>query len=205
MATLKLKVCGMRNHDNIEAIKVLDPDFMGFVFYPESERYIGDSPEIYLFALPSKIKKVAVFVNEDTTKILSICRRFRFDYVQLQGNESPEQCAQLQHEGLKVIKAFAIDNNFDFNNTLKFNHAVDYFLFDTSSLKCNEPFRWQLLEAYTNEKPFFLSGGIKLKDAEAIKNIMHKQLIGVNINSGFEIEPGIKDNRLVAMFKLLLN
>ncbi|MFV0553995.1 MAG: bifunctional indole-3-glycerol phosphate synthase/phosphoribosylanthranilate isomerase, partial [Mangrovibacterium sp.] len=204
----QLKICGMREHDNIEAIKVLEPDFMGFIFYPESKRYVGDAPDLYLFALPSRIKKVAVFVNESSEKMLTICRRYRFDYVQIHGDESPEQCAELQAKGLKVIKAFAVDASFDFNATNAYLDSCEYFLFDT---KCDsfggsgKQFNWEMLNNYRTKKQFFLSGGIKLRDAAAIKALTHEQLFAVDINSGFEIEPGIKDNRLVAMFKSMMN
>ncbi|MFV0364969.1 MAG: phosphoribosylanthranilate isomerase [Mangrovibacterium sp.] len=205
---MQLKVCGMREHDNIEAIKELEPDFMGFIFYPESKRYVGDAPDIYLFAIPSKINKVAVFVNESNERILTICRRFRFGYVQLHGDELPEQCAALQAEGLKVIKAFSVGDDFDFTQTEAYADVADLFLFDTATESfggSGKQFNWEVLDSYKLDKNFLLSGGITLYDAPRLKSLQHEQFIGVDINSGFEIEPGVKDNRRVAMFKQMLN
>lgn len=205
---IELKVCGMMNHDNVEAIKELEPNYMGFIFHPQSPRYVGDSPAIYLFVLPSKINKVAVFVNETTEKILTVCKRYRFEFVQLHGGELPNQCDELKSEGLKVIKAFDVNEDFDFSSTEAYADSCEFFLFDMQT-DANEDsgksFNWKLLSNYKTDKKFILSGGIQLKDAAELKRIDHKQFMAVDINSGFEIEPGLKDNRRVALFKQLLN
>lgn len=207
MTTLQIKICGMCSSENVEAIKPLAPDFLGYIFYPKSKRYVGETPDIYLFVLPSNIKKVAVFVNETTENMLRICQRFNFDYVQLHGDETPQQCAELKQEGRKVIKAFAIDESFDFTQTQAYAAVCEHFLFDTKTVGyggSGEKFNWQVLHNYKVNKSFFLSGGIQLRDAAQIKELTHQQLVGVDVNSGFEIEAGIKDNRQIAIFKQLL-
>ncbi|MGQ7868025.1 phosphoribosylanthranilate isomerase [Sunxiuqinia sp. sy24] len=197
MEDLKIKVCGMRDPDNIQEVLKASPDYLGFIFYPKSKRFVGENPNPEIFSLvPQATKKVAVFVNEDLEKVRAICSAFQIEVVQFHGNESPKDCQTLKHDGVTVLKAFSVDEQFDFSVLKAYHSAVDYFLFDTkgrlpggTGLK----FNWELLNEYKLDVPFFLSGGIGPDDVEALTQFKHNQLFALDINSGFELEPALKD------------
>jgi phosphoribosylanthranilate isomerase len=201
---IRVKVCGMTDPLNVREIVQVKPDFLGFIFFPGSPRYVGEEPEKKLFSnLPSGIMSAGVFLNDDSKKILDISSRYGLDVVQLHGNESPETCLQLKSEGLVVIKAFNIDTAFSFDTIAKYNKASDFFLFDTKSREgggSGRKFDWGKLEEYVADKPFFLSGGIGPEDAGLINSVINRGLFAVDINSRFEISPGIKDSVLVKEF-----
>jgi len=197
MNNLKIKVCGMRDPVNITGVVAANPDFLGFIFYPKSKRFVGfkPSPEV-LAVVPDAVKKVGVFVNENLENVLQVSAGWDLDAVQLHGNESPEICNHLKHNGLIVIKAFSIDESFDFDTLKEYCDCCDYFLFDTKGPLhggTGQKFNWQLLSKYQLEKPFFISGGISPDDIGAIKEFDHPMLFGIDINSGFEISPVLKD------------
>lgn len=197
MNNLKVKVCGMRDPENIDAVCASMPDFLGFIFYPKSKRYVGEEPDRSIFdRVPASIKKAGVFVNEDAEKVVEQCQSFGLEVAQLHGNESPEYCLQIKESGLIVFKAFSVDDDFGFSRLNAYNNAVDYFLFDTKGKLpggTGEKFNWNILNGYKGSKPFFLSGGIGPEDYSSILAISHPQLFAVDINSGFEIEPALKD------------
>jgi phosphoribosylanthranilate isomerase len=191
---LKIKVCGMKFTENREQVEKLGVDFLGYIFYDPSKRFVGDSPETGLFN--SEKPKVGVFVNENAFEIMGIAKNFDFKYVQLHGKENPKTCNMLKNQGLKIIKAFSVDENFKFFTTKAFEGVADYFLFDTKTKLhggSGEKFDWQILNDYKGATPFFLSGGIGPDDAKSIKEIEHPRLVGVDLNSGFEDEPGLKN------------
>ena len=204
MSELKIKVCGMRDPENILGVVIALPDFMGLIFYPQSKRFAGMQPisEI-LDVIPPAVKKVGVFVNETTLKVMEVCQNWKLDVVQLHGQESPEYCKKIQESGATVFKAFSVDEQFDFEKLSAYSSVCNYFLFDTNgSLPGGTglKFNWQLLENYKGEVPFFLSGGIDPGDLEAIKKFRHPMLYGIDINSGFEISPALKDVKKVNKF-----
>ena len=190
-----IKVCGLTNPEQVAEISK-QVDFVGFIFYPKSERYIDHS-------LPSLgAKKTGVFVNERPRVVLKTARLEKLDAVQLHGDEQPEECAEI-HGQLKVIKAFGIHEGFDFEKLNAYKNYVDYFLFDTQSPfkgGTGIQFSWEILAKYTGETPFFLSGGISPDSLEAIRNFEHKSVAGIDLNSRFEIEPGKKDIELLNTF-----
>ena len=194
---MKIKICGIKYKENLGKIIPLKPDFLGFNFYPVSQRFIGENLSPGELALiPRSIKKAGVFVNQDEYEVSGIKWKYGLDYVQLHGNESPEMCKSLNKSGLKLIKAFSIDKNFRFDSLMPYIPWCDYFLFDTPTPKfggSGKKFEWKLLENYNIGHPFFLSGGIKPEDAGKIKDLAFSSLSGIDINSGFESEPGIKD------------
>jgi phosphoribosylanthranilate isomerase len=200
---LKIKVCGMKFTANREAVEKLPVDFLGFIFYPKSKRFVGENTEPGLF---NSVKtKVAVFVDENAFEILGLAKNFGFDYVQLHGKENPKTCQLLKNQDLKVIKAFNLNEDFDFTVLKSFEKSVDYFLFDTKTDLpggSGKKFNWEILGKYQGKVPFFLSGGIGPEDAEAIKILEHLQLYGIDLNSGFEDVPGMKNieslNRFLA-------
>lgn len=201
---IQVKVCGMNDPLNVKAIAEAKPDFMGFIFFSGSPRYVGAAPDMALFHnVPSGIKRIGVFLNEVNYKILEISLNTGLDMIQLHGEESPESCSQLQSSGLSIIKSFNIDNNFCFEIMKRYLPCCDYFLFDTKSEKqggSGIKFNWEKLEEYSMDKPFFLSGGIGPEDAGLIKSIENRGLFAVDINSCFETSPGIKDIALVKTF-----
>lgn len=193
---MKIKVCGIKFEDNARAIEALSPDLMGFIFYPKSTRYVGDVAPLKLFQNTNKsIKKVGVFVNEEPSFILEIVSKYGLDYVQLHGDESAEKCIELRKK-IPVIKAFGVNQNFGFSTLNTYRNAADIFLFDTKTDGyggSGKKFSWDLLNQYTLDIPFLLSGGIDESDAEEIKALKLPQLLGVDLNSRFEISPGLKD------------
>ena len=192
--TLKIKVCGMKYAGNRSDTEKLPVDYLGFIFYPKSKRFVGKniSPELF----NTEKAKVAVFVNEKTNEIIRIIREYDFKYVQLHGNETPEVCETLKNRGLKIIKAFSVNDNFDFSELTNYESCADFFLFDTKTEipgGSGKKFNWKILKKYTMNTPFFLSGGIGPGDAGAIKEFNHPKLYGIDLNSRFEDEPGLKN------------
>jgi phosphoribosylanthranilate isomerase len=204
MNGLKIKVCGMRDPENSSGVVAALPDYLGFIFYPKSKRFVGFEPlpEV-LSIVPDSAKKVGVFVDEAPEKVLETFQNWNLDVVQLHGNESSEYCQQIQDSGITVFKAFSVDEQFDFERLNAYSGVCDYFLFDTKGQLpggTGKKFNWQLLENYKGDVPFFLSGGIDSDDIDAITQFIHPQLFGIDINSGFEISPALKDVEKVKCF-----
>jgi phosphoribosylanthranilate isomerase len=183
----------MKHTQNRQEVEKLDVDFMGYIFYPLSKRFVGENPETGLFN--SEKPKVGVFVDENAFEILALAKNLEFEWVQLHGKENPKTCQLLKRQGLKIIKAFSVDDNFNFETTQPYEKVANFFLFDTKTKNhggSGEKFNWAILEKYDGHIPFFLSGGIGPEDVENIKKIQHPKLTGVDVNSGFEDEPGVK-------------
>jgi len=198
-----VKICGMRIPENIAAVAALKPDFMGFIFYPKSPRFAEPLDISVLNSLPKSIKKIGVFVNEDLDNILTIVYKYKLDGVQLHGAELVEMCRELHETGLIVIKAFPIADAYNFKVTKAYEGVCDYFLFDTktdayggSGIK----FNWNILNEYKGKTPFLLSGGIAADDAEAILKIDHPKFAGIDLNSKFEVSPGLKNVEMLKEF-----
>ena len=202
---MKLKVCGLKYTSNIAALAMVQPDYMGFIFYPKSKRYVGlELATETLESIPNKIEKVAVFVNETLENILSICTKYGFKTIQLHGDETPDFAALLTNLGYTVIKAFSVDKDFDFKNTIPYRTFCSYFLFDTKGEGyggTGHQFDWNLLNKYDQITPYFLSGGIDIQNVEAIKKMTNFNIHAIDINSKFELEPGLKDVEKVRLFK----
>ena len=183
----------MKYAGNVEAVSLLNPDYMGFIFYEGSSRFVGE-PDCSIFTkIPSHIKKIGVFVNEKPETIIDITNKYGIFAVQLHGNESVSDCRKIRNAGLTVIKAFSICNYIE---TSRYADVADYFLFDTKGKNyggTGNKFDWKILNQYDGETPFFLSGGITVDDAATIMEIQHPCLYGIDINSGFETEPARKD------------
>lgn len=203
----KIKVCGMKHAANIGAVAELRPDYLGFIFYDKSPRYINEVSAELIKYVPEEIKTVGVFVNEELEIVKSLVVKHRFKAVQLHGKEDVDYCEAVKGLGIEVIKAFGVSANFDFNALNDYQTVADYFLFDTQTAAhggSGKVFDWSLLEKYQLQKPYFLSGGIDLDHANQIKAIKDERLYAVDINSKFELEPGLKDvNRLKEFFKEL--
>ena len=203
---MKLKVCGMKFLENIESAIDLRPDYMGFIFYEKSTRnYEGDGLD-----LPSDIKKVGVFVNSPQKEVLDAIDTFNLNAVQLHGDESPDYCRSIK--GVEIIKAFSVDSNFNFEVLRAYEEVCDYYLFDTKGkLRGGNgiAFDWNLLKDYPSQKEYFLSGGIGMEEIVQIqefnKSSLSKYCVAIDINSKFEIQPGLKDIEKINFFKNKLN
>lgn len=198
-----IKICGLKYPENIQAVSALKPDFMGFIFYPKSPRYADPLDIKTLEALPPTIKKIGVFVNEDIENILTIAYKYKLDGLQLHGTELVDMCRKLKKLGYLVIKAFPIAEAYNFKVTKAYEGVCDYFLFDTKTDAyggSGVKFNWQILKEYKGETPFFLSGGIAVDDAEAIRKIEHPLFAGIDLNSKFELKPGLKNISLLKEF-----
>lgn len=185
----------MREAQNIQSVAGYKPNLMGFIFYEKSPRFVGHNftmPEL----LNADIKRVGVFVNESIDEVLRLVRQHQLGMVQFHGDESADFAKALFENKIKVMKAFRIDEHFDFNDTLSYEPYVDYFLFDTKGQHYGGNavrFNWNLLQQYKGNVPFLLSGGIKQEHMQEVKTFKHSQFKGIDVNSGVELSAGLKD------------
>ena len=218
---MKIKVCGMRDTENIFAVSQLDIHLMGFVFHPQNERYVkmissragiipdyseeqfkrarGQAEKVF----PSRIKRVGVFVDDMPQNIVTRVYNYALDYIQLDGNESAVACRNLRstlhpdiQPGIQLIKTIAVNNADDLLRCEEYTGAVDLFLFD---MLCGQK-NWNLLEAYHGEIPFLLSGDIGPDSLEGLKQFSHPHFEGINLNHSFETSPGVKDVERLRQF-----
>lgn len=206
MSKLKLKVCGMKHPHNIQELIELKPDFIGFIFYNKSPRYVNEMDEDFIMRIPISISKVGVFVNETLENILEISNKYGLEYIQLHGDEDLSFASALKDRGLKIIKVFRVMDTVPFF-ARNYEGIADYFLFDTASINyggSGRHFDWNILKNYNLNVPFLLSGGVQLQDIPKIKSMNIEKLVGVDVNSRFEVEPGLKDMELLTKLKKLL-
>jgi phosphoribosylanthranilate isomerase len=201
---LKLKVCGMREPANIADVAALRPDYMGFIFYFKSSRFV----ELMVFYVAQRlrdqgIEPVAVFVNPSVAYVEHIRDKYGFTHIQLHGRETPQMCAELKAKGFTVLKAFSLAKEEDLKKTKTYEGCCDFFLFDTKSGLpggSGKQFDWNILSAYQGNTPFFLSGGIGAEDVDRIQAFEHPKWIGIDVNSKFETRPANKDAALLKTF-----
>ncbi len=202
---IKIKICGMKFSENINEIASLQPDYLGFIFYEESPRnFENNIPDF-----SKSIKKVGVFVNASLEQIEEKVKQYQLDFVQLHGDESPEFCALIESKVSKVIKAFSVDKDFNFNQLHYYENKSTYFLFDTKGTNYGGngiTFDWAVLENYHLDKPYFLSGGIGIENIEEVKSFLTKDYakncIAIDCNSKLELSPGLKSTEKI---KQLIN
>ncbi len=190
-----LKVCGMKEEPNIRSVGELQPDMMGFIFYPKSKRYVSRPDPRALKDLKG-IDKVGVFVNPVRREVTDLASRYELKYIQLHGDETPGFARELVEKGLNIIKVFRVLDELPLDDMRQYIPYVSYFLFDTRVEEfggSGKKFDWSILKAYDLDVPFLLSGGIDLPDILEIKGMKSKNLAGIDVNSRFEIEPGLKD------------
>lgn len=195
----KIKICGLRHPDNIREVMALQPDYIGFICYPGSKRFIGTLEANWVNGL-SGVKKTGVFVNADIQAVKTAILQYGFHAVQLHGAETPAYCAELANLGIEIIKAFGIGEQFDWAAIDPYDRVVDHYLFDTQSSQhggTGKRFDWSLLRGYTGNKPFFLSGGISAENIAAAVQLGDDRLYALDLNSRFETAPGIKDIALL--------
>ncbi|MGZ3837447.1 MAG: phosphoribosylanthranilate isomerase [Flavisolibacter sp.] len=216
---MKVKVCGMTRMDQLHQLEELQVDFAGFIFYPKSPRFVGRHGLRGSDVKKAKLKvyKVGVFVDASYEEIMKEVEEFGLDMVQLHGHETVYECSKIANY-IHVIKAFRFMERDHVEWMIKdFYNGADMFLFDTGVSVPREErevskiyggtgrkFDWNLLRGLDIGKPFFLSGGIEPTDAEMVKEFMKdpvaKDLFVVDINSRFELAPGVKDMPMVARF-----
>lgn len=189
---LKLKVCGMKQPENIQEVSAFAPDYLGFIFFKNSPRnFDAVIPEI-----SPGIKKTGVFVDASSEFILEKVRSHGLRAVQLHGNEPPQLCTLLKEEGVEVIKVFSVKDSFDFSMLQPYEGKVDLFLFDTKGKAKGGNgiiFDWEILRNYPSKTPFFLSGGLGLEEIAKLPDFdFPDTFYGVDVNSRFEVEPGFK-------------
>ncbi len=203
---MNIKVCGINSFKQLQQLDGLNVDFAGLIFVKDSPRNVEGVIETQQVKKADfDLKKVGVFVNPALIDVLTAIDDYKLDVVQLHGEESPEMCEDISSE-VEVIKCFPIDDSTTDIDALlaPYDAVCDYYLFDTSSNGqtggTGKKFDWKKLEKAKIEKPFFISGGITVNDAAAIKAFKHPDFFGVDINSQFEKEPGVKDMGLVLKF-----
>ena len=200
-----IKVCGMRDADNIRAVEALGIDWLGLIFAPKSSRYVAERPAY----LPTRCKRVGVFVNASLEEVTEHIAAFGLDLVQLHGSESPAYIADLrQATSVSVIKVFSIATADDLVQTQAYEGLVDYFLFDTKGQLAGgngTQFDWSVLSEYRGNTPFLLSGGIGPDDAARVSAFDHPKCIGIDLNSRFETAPALKDITLLKSFLEQIN
>ena len=224
-----VKVCGLCVADNIREIRKLDVDWVGLIFCPSSPRYVkqlgargGFYPDYSPFAKSpkelggqptlsarvNKPKRVGVFADDMPQNIVTRVYNFYLDILQLHGEELPVMIENLRRtldpdiRPVKIMKTIMLESEADLEKCKDYESVVDYFLFHTKSglTGCGKRFDWSILNAYKGNVPFLIGGGIAPEDAEAVKAFKHPQFVGVDINSKFEIEPGVKDVEKVKQF-----
>ncbi len=207
---MKIKVCGMKEPNNIAEVVNLGVDYIGFIFYEKSPRFVQDNfclSESMLNAM--QVKKVGVFVNSTLEIIEEKVVKYHLDLVQLHGEESANFCDGLKEKLVSLgkvglIKVFSIGESFDFRQLDTYKPYVDYFLFDTKGTNLGGngiTFDWNILKGYEHKVPFFLSGGIDMQHVEDIKKLTHLPIHAIDINSRFEISPGFKNVEKIKRFK----
>jgi len=197
---MKLKICGMKYADNIREVAKLSPDFMGFIFYSKSKRFVGN--DFIMPEISSSIKKVGVFVNDSAENILEEVNKHKLDFVQLHGDERAEFCKDLCMS-VKIIKAFSVDESFDFSFPNAYKNYCEYFLFDTKTNEyggSGKTFNRNILMNYKSSKPYFLSGGIDINEI-LTPNTQYPIPFAIDVNSKFEIESGLKDINKIKLLK----
>jgi phosphoribosylanthranilate isomerase len=202
MNDIKIKICGLKDRGNIAGVIALDPDYMGFILYESSPRYVSiKEAETLVKKIPSTIKKTAVLVNEPIELAISIAGSGIFDIIQLHGNESAEYCMRLS-EHARIIKAFGISEKLP-EDLEEYQPFCYMFLFDTAGQSFGgngKKFDHTLLAGYNSDTEFMLSGGISADDSSCLKAFRHGKMTGVDLNSRFEVRPGIKNIALLEKF-----
>ena len=200
---MKIKVCGLKHQKNIAEVLEYFPHFIGLIFYEKSPRFIGHLDSEFVRGI-SVTRKVGVFVNASIAHIIDCSERYRLDLIQLHGDESFEFICELTSKGVDIIKVFRVSDKLP-EDLEKFISVAKYFLFDTQTAGyggSGKQFNWTILKEVTH--PFFLSGGIQLEDVDKIMNLELKNLMGIDVNSQFETEPGMKDIKKIKKLTSLI-
>ena len=194
-----IKVCGMRDAENIRAVEQAGPDWMGFICWAKSSRHVSEKP-----AYLPQCTRVGVFVDADIEYVLQMVQTLGLNRIQLHGHESVEYCKEIiQSTQLPITKTISVLTAEDIRKAKLYEGIADYILFDTKC-KCvggsGEQFDWDILQAYDGKTPFILAGGIGPGDEVRVKAFRHPRFAGIDLNSRFEISPALKDSTLLNKF-----
>lgn len=206
---MRIKVCGMTSTEQVLQLDEMGVEFAGFIFYPKSPRYVHKfMPKPEVKKIKGKgINKVGVFVNAPVEEVLQAVDDCGLHLVQLHGDETPKYCEKIANY-VGVVKAFRLREEDNVLWKVKdYLDIADMFLFDTEGAGyggTGKQFDWNILRGLQIGKPFFLSGGIGPEDAEKLaqfaKEPVAKDLFSIDVNSKFEITPGIKDMEALTRF-----
>lgn len=205
---VKVKVCGLTRPGNVEEVLALDPDFVGYIFVSGSPRYVGKSPDPALFRIPGEgSARVGVFRDEPPARVMELFESCPLDLVQLHGSETPAYCRELIKAGIPLIKTIHAGEAGEHIHgravPSAYEEVAHYLLFDSGrsgSGGSGIPFDWNLLGGWDIRLPFLLGGGIGPGDADRVRQLGHSAFSGVDLNSRFELSPGIKDVTLLKAF-----
>ena len=196
----------MRDADNIRDVEALGVDFMGFIFYDKSPRNVETKPDY----LPEGCHRVGVFVNATVEGIVSRVKDFCLTFVQLHGDETPAFVLglrkSLEAEGLatvKIVRSIAVASRSQVMKAQIWDGYVDGILFETPTAGYGGSgisFDWSLLSSYRGKTPFFLAGGLGMECLPELKAFSHPRWLGIDLNSRFEIAPGVKDVEKLQQF-----
>lgn len=196
----------MRDPKNIEGLVELTPDFIGFIFYSKSPRFVTSLDDSLVKKIPKSIQRVGVFVNESLDEIDKKAHKYGLSYIQLHGDEDLAFSRNLKERGHKIIKVFRISDSLP-TYLGNYEGVADYLLFDTASLNYGGSgvhFKWEALKEYNLDIPYLLSGGVQLEDIPKIKDMGLKKLVGIDVNSRFERSPGVKNLEKIKALKAVL-
>ena len=196
-----IKVCGMREQQNISHVAATGINWMGMIFWNRSSRFVGDMAAAA--AIPEGITRVGVFVDQDANEVSEKAIGCSLHVIQLHGGESPSYIDALRPllpAGTKVMKAISVGCEADIEKAASYEGTADYLLFDTKCVTVGgsgRQFDWSVLRSYRGSLPFLLSGGIGPGDALRLASFSHPRLMGIDLNSRFELSPGLKDLSLI--------
>ncbi len=199
---MKIKVCGIRDKGNLHFLENADVDMIGFIFYDKSKRFFEEGTISQEDLKQTSKEKVGVFVNATLDQLADTVRKYQLDAVQLHGEETLDYCQKAKEMDVLVMKAFSVSDSLP-DNLKDYEDAIDVYLFDTKGKDYGGngvQFDWSILNSFDCKKPFIVSGGIGPSDVDKLNHIKNKQMIGVDVNSRFEIAPGLKDEDLVQQF-----
>ena len=202
-----VKVCGMRDQENIRNVAALKPDMMGFIFYASSPRFAGNLDPDILLSLPKDICKVGVFVNASACEVKEMVERYNINVIQMHGDETPDFCGYWKKKGYKVVKALGIGTADDLKEVENYIPVCDFLLLDKKSRLyggSGQKFDWDIIKEYKGTLPFLLSGGVAPEDILQLRRLNHPAFAGVDLNSRFEKSPGVKDIVVLKQFMNLI-
>ncbi|MBQ0048939.1 MAG: phosphoribosylanthranilate isomerase [Bacteroidales bacterium] len=194
-----VKICGMRDPENIRAVEQLKPTWMGFICWSGSKRFVDHAP-----AYLPQCERVGVFVDAEPTYIYNMVHTLGLHRIQLHGNETPERCRELARDTqLPIIKAISVSSKDDIRRATDYEEVANHLLFDTKTPLVGgsgEQFDWSVLEDYQGTTPFLLSGGIGPADAPRLAHFQHPAFAGIDLNSRFEDAPAMKNVARLSTF-----
>lgn len=202
-----IKVCGVADNTCLTALQYSGVDLIGLIFYPGSPRYAVGKVDPLIASRITNADLAGVFVNASKEEVIEFAKKYSLKVLQFHGDESPEYCKSFR-EQFTVIKSFGISDVDSFKKCDDYNGCCDYFLFDTSGHErggSGRKWDWRMLEFYEGKTDFILSGGISINDQKQLTAITNPVFAGVDINSRFEITPGVKDIKMVNAFTDSLN